>query len=115
MTKQDFIVRSVRVSECMLNAAEDLVSNLPGINSVDSRKVCISPSYSVRFEKNEVMLFSSITRYIIWLTRAGYDFLMEHENETQSKVIQNITDAEESLLAREFFNELNKYGVLSAA
>lgn len=112
----DFNVRAIRVSECMLNAAEDLVSNQPGDKNVTGNHVVkLSPSYCIRKENNEIMLFSSITRYVLWITESGYDFLMNHENETEESVINSFLDERDADVVKKFFEELNHYGVLSAA
>ena len=112
---QDFRVRAIRVSECMLNAAEDLVSHEPCESGGNQRLVCFSPSYSIRMENDEVMLFSSITRYIVWLTKSGYGFLKKYENMPQEQVIQSLNNQQDQQIVKRFFAELNRYGVLSAA
>ena len=116
MLTTDFTVRSIRVSECMLNAAEDLVSHQPGdINPKERGIIRFSPSYSVRIEENEVMLFSSITRFIVWISRSAYEFLKEHENEMENSLICSIPETEDAERVKAFFDELNRYGILSAA
>lgn len=115
-TSEVFYVRAIRVSECMLNAAEELDSNRPGIiDNSKSQIISFSPSYSMRIENNEVLLFSSFTRFIVWISKEAYDFLMEHQNETEESVISSIRDDESAQIIKKFFDELNHYGVLSAA
>lgn len=112
----NFNVRAIRVSECMLNAAEELASNAP--REKDTNKtgvISFSPSYSVRFENDEVLLFSSITRYVVWIPSSGYSFLKEHENETIESVVGLYTDKKDIQVLQDFFDKLNQYGVLSAA
>lgn len=116
LTPSDFNIRAIRVSECMLNAAEDLVSHQPGDDNVtENHIVKLSPSYCIRKENNEILLFSSITRYVLWISESGYDFLMNHENETEESVINSFLDREDAAVVKKFFEELNHYGVLSAA
>lgn len=116
ISSDNFTVRAIRVSECMLNAAEDLASNQSREADLSKRGViAFSPSYSVRFENDEVMLFSSITRFLVWIPIVGYNFLKDHENETIESVISVYTDENDSQTLRKFFSELNRYGVLSAA
>ena len=112
----DFTINAIRVSECMLNAAEDMISQQPGeFDKKNKGLIRLSPSYSIRMEGDRVMLFSSVTRYIVWIPITGYFFVKDHENERVDTVISSLPNKSDASIIRKFIDELNYYGVLSAA
>ncbi len=119
ITAKDLLIDVVRVSECMLNAAEDMISTSPNKNTQleTNRILKIAASYEVRDEGVKVILFSSQTRYIISMTKKAYSFLKDIEGKNVTWILNNIPDEieVEKNSIKCFLDELESYKLFEAA
>ena len=119
ITAKDLLIDVVRVSECMLNAAEDMISTPPNKNTkIETNRILrISTSYEVRDEGVKVVLFSSQTRYIISMSKKAYLFLKDIEGKNFAWILNNISDEieVEKNSIKDFLDELDSYKLFEAA